>query len=132
MSRSLLPAALVAVAMVSAGCAAFNIQPSAEMTSLNPAWQNWFRFDYAVDEDKAGKRRISGYPQNNYGEAAHDIRILLQALDKSGAIVAQQITWGSFVPGLSRSYFELRNVPAADQYRLSVWDFTFDQAPGWI
>ncbi len=132
MSKSLMAVVLLTLAMVTAGCAAFNIQPSAEMTSLNPAWQNWFRFDYAVDEDKAGKRRISGYLHNSYGESAHDIRILLQALDKSGAIVAQQITWGSFVPGLSRSYFELRNVPAADQYRLSVWDFTFDQAPGWI
>ncbi|MBI2204433.1 MAG: hypothetical protein HYU41_11350 [Candidatus Rokubacteria bacterium] len=131
MLKALMAGVVVTVAFVVAGCGALNIQPSAEVTTMSPAWPNWFRFDYAVEEDKGGKRRISGYLHNNYGEAADDVRILIQALDKSGAVVGQQLNWAASVPPMSRSYFEARNLPAADQYRLSVWAFTFDQRTSW-
>lgn len=131
MANRVMPSLLAIMAFVAAGCAALNIQPSGDVTTLSPAWQNWFRFDYAVDEDKGGTRRISGYLHNDYGEKAGDVQILVQALDKSGAVVGQQLNWAASVPPMSRSYFEARNVPAADQYRLTVWAFTFEQRTDW-
>jgi len=120
------------LAVTLGGCAAFDIQPSSTVTSLSPAWPNWFRVDFAVDQDKTGKRRISGYVHNDYGEHAGDIRLLTQALDKSGAVLAQQINWVAPIAPLSRTYFEVRNLPEADQYRVSVWAFTFQIRDGWM
>jgi hypothetical protein len=122
---------LVAVVLVT-GCTAVNVQPSSTVSTLSPAWQNWFRFDYAVDQDPGGKRRVSGYLYNTYGEPMVDIQVLAQALDKSGAVVGQQINWVPPISPMSRTYFEVRNLPPADEYRMSVWSFTIQQREGWL
>lgn len=124
---------MMAVAAL-AGCAGNHLVPPDGVTTLEPAWPNWFRLEYGVDTGANGARRISGYLYNNYGEPAHDVQILTQALDPSGAIVSQRIEWlsGGMVPPLGRTYFEVRGLPAAEQYRVSVWSFTFHQSTGWF
>jgi hypothetical protein len=64
---------------------------------------------------------------NTYGAEASDVRVLAQALDASGTVIAQRITWVGFVPTDSPQYFEIRGLPAATDYRVSVWSFEFRQ-----
>ena len=116
-----------------AGCAAVDLGPSAERTTLDPAWPTWFRLDWAVEAETRGTRRISGYVHNDYGEAASEVLLLTQALDATGAVVHQRIEWVmGKVPPLSRSWFEVRSLPPADRYRVTVWRFSLDQAGGWM
>ncbi|MBI1735983.1 MAG: hypothetical protein HYR51_12480 [Candidatus Rokubacteria bacterium] len=123
---------LVAAILVG-GCATIDDGPSAERTTIDPAWPTWFRLDWALEPESRGTRRITGYVHNDYGEAANEVQLLTQALDASGTVVHQRIEWVmGKVPPLSRTYFEVRNLPAADQYRVSVWRFSLDQAGGWM
>ena len=123
-----------AVAMLLlAGCAALDVGPSAERTTLDPGWPTWFRLDWAVEPESKGARRITGYVHNDYGESASEVLLLTQALDASGAVVHQRIEWVmGKVPPLSRTWFEVRNLPPADRYRVTVWRFSLDQAGGWM
>jgi hypothetical protein len=53
----------------------------------------------------------------------------LMALDTSGAVMGQQIArLPGGVGGFQRAYFEFSDLPAADRYRVSVWDYTFEQS----
>jgi hypothetical protein len=124
-------AVVAAVALVPGACAESGIRPSAEVTSTVPSWQNWFRLAWAVDPESGATRRITGYVYNEYGEAAYGVQLLTQALDKSGAVLHQRIEWAGSIPPLSRSYFEVRNLPPAEQYRVSVWAFDFRQGDSW-
>jgi hypothetical protein len=122
---------LVVVALTLGACAGLGPQPSAEVTTLSPAWPNWFTLDWTQEAEPSGSRKISGYVRNAYGEEATEVRLLTQALDKSGAVVGQRFTWAGNVTGLSRVYFEVRNMPAAESYRVTVWAFSFHQSLGW-
>jgi len=62
-------------------------------------------------------------------QAAEPLRLLAQALDASGAVVGQRIAWvPEGVGGYERAYFEIRHLPAAEHYRVSVWDYSRSQA----
>ena len=55
---------------------------------------------------------------------------MAQALDPMGAVVGQRIAYvPGGVGGLGRSYFEVPSLPVAENYRVSVWDYTWFQAP---
>ena len=78
-----------------------------------------------------GARRVSGYVYNRHGEYALDLRLLAQALDPSGAVIGQRIAWvPGGVGGSGRAYFEVPNLPPANSYRVSVWDYTWAQGTG--
>lgn len=128
-------AAVTGVAFVAvAGCASVGPNPwnpSAQVTTLSPAWTNWFKLDWTQEAEPSGSRRVTGYVQNGYGELAIDVQLLTQALDKSGAVVGQRLSWAGNVSGMSRKYFEVRNLPATDEYRVTVWAFSFHQSPSW-
>src|SRR5215471_10253548 len=51
-------------------------------------------------------------------------------IDSTGNVVGQRI---GYVPGgvggFGRAYFVVSNLPVADNYRVSVWDYTWFQAP---
>jgi hypothetical protein len=68
---------------------------------------------------------VWGHVYNDFGLAARDIQLLVQALDESGRTVAQTIAWVPFVlaPGTTAS-FEAR-VPTAATYRVSVASFSW-------
>jgi len=55
---------------------------------------------------------------------------MAQALDPMGAVVGQRIAYvPGGVGGLGRSYFEVPSLPVAENYRVSVWDYTWFQGP---
>ena len=76
-------------------------------------------------------RQVTGYVYNRHGEYALDLRLLAQALDPSGAVIGQRIVWvPGGVGGSGRAYFEVPNLPPANSYRVSVWDYTWAQGVG--
>ena len=118
-------------AFTAVACSTAGPQPTLQFTSMTPAWTNWFKIDWAADSDRGGTRRLTGYVHNSYGEEATAMQLLTQAVDGAGSVVGQKITWAGNVPSLSRAYFEVRNMPEAQEYRVTVWSFTFLQKDGW-
>ena len=131
-SRGALAVELVAMLLLG-GCAALDVRPTADLTTIDPAWPTWFRLEWRLDTGPAGARRITGYVHNDYGEAANEVQLLTQGLDASGAVVHQRIEWVmGKVPPLSRTWFDIRNLPPAERYRVTVWRYSLDQAGGWM
>jgi len=131
--RSILSATLLALtALGSSACGSAMsaaITPSESTTTLMQGWEHWFKLEWSTEREPDGEARIRGYITNEYGEAAEPLRLLGQALDTSGAVVGQRIAWvPEGVGGYERAYFEIRHLPAADHYRVSVWDYSRLQA----
>jgi hypothetical protein len=83
-----------------------------------------FRIDWDVRQDAGDTRRLSGYVQNTYGEAADRVQLLGQALDNSGGVVGQRLQWvQGAIPAFGRVYYEIPGMPAAEHYRVTVWAF---------
>ena len=125
----------VSLALVVAGCATSEVTPSASVTTLMPDSERWFKLSWETAPEKdADRRRLRGYVENTYGEAAGKVQLLGQALDGSGALVGQKIWWLSgVVPGFGRVYFEIPNMPKADHYRVTVWAYERIQGrDGWV
>jgi hypothetical protein len=121
--------ALTAVATTACGATSPYLTPSGSTTTLMLGWEHWFKLDWSFEPEPGGGKRIRGYITSEYGQAADRVRLLAQALDASGAVVGQQIAWvPDGVGGFERAYFEISHVPAADHYRVSVWDYSFMQA----
>jgi hypothetical protein len=129
--RSILSVArlgLIAVAMTACGTVS-SLSPSTSTTTLMAGWERHFTLQWTVEAKPDGARRLDGYVYNTYGGNAQSVRLLGQALDRSGAIVGQRIVWvPEGVGGFGRTYFEIPDLPASDHYRVSVWDYSFFQA----
>jgi hypothetical protein len=123
---------VVVLAVAAAGCATSDTTPSASVTTLMPDTERWFRLSWeATPERDAQLRRLRGYVENTYGEAADQVQLLAQALDTSGAVVGQKLQWLSgVVPGFGRASFDIPNMPNADHYRVTVWSYQRIQSPG--
>ena len=122
MVRSIAAAGMLVGALV--GCATTETQPSASVTSLAPNAQQRFRVSWTVETDRHGGRRLHGYVESSLGEAANRVQLLAQALDASGNVVGQRLEWlPEMIPALGRAYFEVPKMPAAAQYRITVWSF---------
>jgi len=123
---------VVVLAVAAAGCATSDTTPSASVTTLMPDTERWFRLSWeATPERDAQLRRLRGYVENTYGEAADQVQLLAQALDTSGAVVGQKVQWLSgVVPGFGRASFDIPNMPNADHYRVTVWSYQRIQSPG--
>lgn len=68
---------------------------------------------------------IRGYVINDHAIAAANVRLMVEVLDASGAVVGKRVGWVlGTVPNSNRTYFELK-VPAAAGYRVRVlaWDW---------
>jgi len=122
------------VAVVLAGCAGFTMEypkPHGSETTLMPGWERYFALQWTAEPERGASRRLDGYVVNRYGEYAADLRLLVQALDASGAVVDQRIVWvSSGVGGFGRTYFDVRSLPAADHYQVFVWDYRLIQSAG--
>ncbi len=123
--------AVVVLGMTAAGCATAETTPSATVTTLMPDSERWFRINWDVRPERAGEaRRLSGYVENTYGEAAAKVQLLGQALSSSGDVVGQRLQWvHGAIPGFGRVYYEIPGMPAADHYRVTVWSYERIQAP---
>src|SRR5256885_1978280 len=114
----------VALALTAAGCATVETTPSATVTTLMPGSERFFRINWDVRPDAGDTRRLSGYVQNTYGEGADRVQLLGQALDPAGAVVGQRLQWvQGAIPGLGRVYYEIPGMPAAENYRVTVWAY---------
>jgi hypothetical protein len=122
------------LAVAAAACATSDLTPSASVTTLMPDSERWFKLSWEASPEKAGDlRRLRGYVENTYGEAAGKVQLLGQALDDTGAVVGQKIWWISgAVPGFGRVYFEIPSMPKADHYRVTVWTYERIQGDGWV
>jgi hypothetical protein len=132
--RRAVVAALMLAAMVT-GCATSDITPSATVTTLMPDSERWFKLSWEATPEKSGDlRRLRGYVENTYGEAAGRVQLLGQGLDNSGNLVGQKLWWlTGVVPGFGRTYFEIPNMPKADTYRVTVWSYERIQGrDGWV
>jgi hypothetical protein len=123
--------AAVAVVLVVGGCATVETTPSASVTTLMPDAERWFKLNWDVRPESGGSRRLSGYVENTYGEAAGRVQLLGQALDASGAVVGQRLQWvHGTIPGFGRVYYEIPGMPPADHYRVTVWAYERIQGRG--
>ena len=130
--RSILTVArlgLIAVLVTACGTISSSLSPSTSTTTLMAGWEHHFTLQWTVEAKHDGARQLDGYVYNTHGENAQSVRLLGQALDPSGTIVGQRIVWvPEGVGGFGRTYFEIPDLPAADHYRVSVWDYSFFQA----
>jgi len=106
------------------GCATTKTQPSATVTSLVPDVQRWFTVEWTADAERDGGRRLSGYVQSAIKEPVNKVQLLAQALDGSGNVIAQRLEWvPETIPAFGRQYFDIRKMPPAPDYRVTVWAF---------
>jgi hypothetical protein len=104
------------------GCATPGLTPSESVTTLVQGWEHYFRIETTATPTPQGTL-LDGYIYNQYGRPMR-VRLLGQALDASGQVLAQRIEWvPGTVPTLHRSYFRISPLPPADQYRVTVWSF---------
>ena len=123
---------LLPAVVVLAGCmTGSGLQPSADVTTASPAWVHRFQVDWTQEMEASGTRKVTGYVRNISGDDVYDVQLLAQALDASGGVVGQRISWGGSMAGFSRAYFVVRDLPAAQSYRVTVWNFTVLQSEGW-
>jgi hypothetical protein len=132
-ARSIVSVALLVLAAIgTSACGSMSspaITPSESTTTLMQGWDHWFKLEWSTEREPGGEARIRGDITNQYGGAAAPLRLLGQALDTSGAVVGQRVVWvPEGIGGYGRAYFEIWHLPAADHYRVSVWDYSFQQA----
>jgi hypothetical protein len=66
---------------------------------------------------------------NDYGTPAARVQLLVDALDESGQIVGQRVTWlGRTLGPFDSSYFEAPVPRKAPTYRVSVFAFDWEEA----
>ncbi len=121
------------IVTMAAACAGTGAAPPPSATRYNTlmsGWEHHFKIDWTAAEQGPNARQVSGYVYNQNGEFATSLRVLAQAVDSTGNVVGQRI---GYVPGgvggFGRAYFVVSNLPVADSYRVSVWDYTWFQAP---
>ena len=110
-----------------AGTGGVGLAPSASLTTTTPGVTEYrFKVTWSVlPEQTADQKALEGHVENVAGGwGANNVRLLAQSLDSSGTLVGQRLEWlgGSLPPG-SRTYFMIRRVAAADQYRVTVWSY---------
>jgi hypothetical protein len=121
---------ITVIAALSGACATYGPSPSTT-TTLMSGWEHHFSIDWTAAEQSQSSRKVSGYVYNHNGEFATSLRVLAQAIDSTGAVTGQRIAYvPGGVGGGARAYFEVLSLPVAQDYRVSVWDYTWLQAPG--
>jgi hypothetical protein len=85
------------------------------------------RLEWTATEDRRGRPIVSGYIYNlRGGTYATSVRLLVEALDASGATVGSTSGWVfGDVPPSDRSYFEIKAPPGAASYRVTVQTFSW-------
>ena len=119
------------VATTAAACATSGDTPApGSYNTLMSGWEHHFSIDWTASDQSATTRKVSGYVYNQNGESATSLRVLAQAVDATGTVVGQRIAYvPGGVGGFGRAYFVVSNLPVSDNYRVSVWDYTWFQAP---
>jgi hypothetical protein len=85
------------------------------------------RLEWTAGEDRRGRPIVTGYIYNlRGGTYATSVRLLVEALDASGATVGSASGWlFGDVPPSDRSYFEIKAPPRAASYRVTIQTFSW-------
>jgi hypothetical protein len=96
---------------------------------LVPGWEQIFKLDWQVGE-RRGNPVLNGYLVNDSPYPVTAIRLLVDALDEGGNVVAQRVTWlpGGTLTPFSRTYFEVPAPGLSAKYQVRV--FAFDRIEG--
>jgi hypothetical protein len=91
--------------------------------------EQFFALEWASGDGR-GRPGVNGYVTNARGEAAGDVRVMVESLDAAGAITAETIGYvsGVLTPGM-RAYFAVR-APAASAYRVRILSWQWLQHSG--
>jgi len=92
-------------------------------------WERHFVLDWTVEREQSDARRLRATSTTSTEESAENVRLLAQALDASGAVIGQRITW---VPERSADRARLLRGPHLRRRPLSAdgLDYTFDPERG--
>ena len=92
----------------------------------DPLASRYFTIEWSSTPDRSpATTKISGYVNNRRGMTMAEIRLVVEMLDASEAVVARRYEWlGRNVGPFSRSYFEVRKLPPAAAYRVAVHSYT--------
>lgn len=124
MSRAVFVGLLAAAIGGCAGATGYAVSVG-DKTTLMYGWENRFDVQWTADPESPQTRVVRGSVANRSGSGADRMRLLVQASDASGHIVAQRLVWlPTGVPGAGGAYFEVSGMPIADNYRVTVWDYT--------
>jgi hypothetical protein len=128
-SRAIIAAAqlgVMVVAMTACVTSSSYLSPTESNTTLMAGWEQHFTLEWTAEPEPGNARRLTGYIYNRHGEPATAVRVLAQALDPAGAVLGQRIEWvPEGVNGFGRTYFLVPHLPAANTYRVTIWDYTF-------
>lgn len=114
--------AIATILTASVGCLTAGLQPSETVTTLSPDAERWFKIDWEAVPRPDETVRLEGFIQNTYGTAAR-VRLLAQALEPSGKVIAQKLWWLDTIPGFGRVSYRIAGLPPADHYRVTVWSY---------
>jgi hypothetical protein len=97
------------------------------LTPLVSGWENFFTLTWEQSQDR-DQPMVSGYIKNNGGFPARRIQLLVEALDASGRVAGQRVSWlgGDLTSGM-RAYFQAPAPPPASTYRVSVFAYDWVQ-----
>jgi hypothetical protein len=131
--KAIRPALLISlVIMAAVACASSGATPPPRTgyNTLMFGWEHHFSIDWTAADQSPSTRKVSGYVYNQNGEFATSLRVLAQAVDAKGTVLGQRIAYvPGGVGGFGRAYFIVPDLPVADNYRVSVWDYTWFQTP---
>ncbi len=89
------------------------------------------RLDWEAGTGWKGRPVIRGHVYNDYGRPAVDVRLLVETLDASGAVVGRSIGFVvGAVPFADRAYFEMPVKTPGASYRVTVTSFDWRAGGG--
>jgi hypothetical protein len=120
----LLAATVISGCAVSGGVASpGGVFSDAPLQPLIVGWERFFRITWQPGE-RRGQPVVYGRISNEYGTAATRVQLLVEALDASGQVTSQRISWlGRTLGPFDSSYFEAPVPQVAPAYRVSVFAF---------
>lgn len=117
-------AVIIALLVAIGGCGGFSSQP---LEPLVVGSQQFFSLDWQVGQ-RGSQPVVQGYIRNQWGTAAANLRLLVEAVDP-GRNPFQRLIWlgGTLTPG-TRAYFET-SMPPAPSYRVRVFSYDWVDSP---
>ncbi len=118
------PSALIALLLLAVSGCGFSSQP---VEPLVTGSQQFFSLEWQASP-RGNQRIVQGYIKNNWGLAAANMRLLVEALEPPDRLVSHRISWlgGQLTPG-TRAYFET-SMPPAPTYRVRVFAYDWIQS----
>jgi hypothetical protein len=93
----------------------------AQQQFLIPGTDRYFKVEWGVTYHPARGAVVSGYVHNSYGLAADNVRLLIEAVDDRGEVVATTIGYVlGAIPAGDRRYFQETIPRTVATYRVRV------------